>query len=156
MGRENFAKIPNGTPGIEDRLPILWHYGVNTGRLTPSEFVALTSTNTARIFNIYPRKGVLREGADADIVVWDPRRKKTISVETDHQKVDFNVFEGREVQGAPLYTISNGVVKYADGKLHVEPGTGRHVDRPPFAPYLRAQQHWNDLNRIHPVDRVIA
>ncbi|HXD83712.1 MAG TPA: dihydropyrimidinase [Rudaea sp.] len=156
MGRENFAKIPNGTPGVEDRLAILWHYGVNMGRLTPSEFVALTSTNTARIFNIYPRKGVLREGADADIVVWDPKKKKTISVETDHQKVDFNVFEGRQVQGAPIYTVSNGVVKYADGKLHVEPGMGRHIDRPPFAPFLRAQQHWNDLNRIHPVDRAIV
>ncbi len=153
LGRDNFAKIPNGTPGVEDRMAMLWHHGVNMGRLTPSEFVAVTSANTARIFNVYPRKGSLHVGADADIVVWDPRRKKTISVETDHQNIDFNVFEGREVVGAPLYTVSNGIVKYADGKLHVEPGMGRYVERPPFAPFMRAQQTWNDAHRVRAVAR---
>ncbi|HET6632907.1 MAG TPA: dihydropyrimidinase [Rhodanobacteraceae bacterium] len=156
MGRENFARIPNGTPGVEDRMAILWHYGVNMGRLTPNEFVALTSTNAARIFNIHPRKGTLKVGADADMVVWDPTRKKTISVETQHQKVDFNVFEGKQVEGAPLYTISGGLVKYADGKLHVEPGMGRYVDRPPFAPFMRSEQRWNEARRPQPVERTPA
>lgn len=153
MGRENFAKIPNGTPGVEDRMAILWHHGVNMGRITPSEFVALTSTNAARIFNIHPRKGTLHVGADADIVVWDPRAKKTISVETQHQNVDFNVFEGRQVEGAPLYTVSQGIVKYADGKLHVEKGMGRYINRPPFAPFMRAEQKWNETNQPHAVAR---
>src|SRR5215210_5089276 len=78
-GMGNFAKIPNGTGGLEDRLPVLWTKGVATGRLTMNEFVAVTSTNIAKILNCYPKKGAIMEGADADIVVWDPRRKKTIS-----------------------------------------------------------------------------
>ena len=79
MGRNDFTKIPNGTGGLEDRMPVLWTYGVETGRLTPNEFVAVTSTNIARILNMYPRKGAILPGADADIVVWDPKANKTIS-----------------------------------------------------------------------------
>lgn len=153
LGRENFAKIPNGTSGVEDRLSMLWHHGVNTGRLTPNEFVAVTSTNAARIFNIYPKKGALKIGSDADIVVWNPQAKKRISVETHHQNIDFNVFEGQEVIGSPAYTISGGIVKYADGKLKVEQGMGHYVDRPPFAQYFGAAQRWNDMNRIQAVQR---
>ena len=108
MGRNDFTRIPNGTGGVEDRMAVLWHHGVGTGRLTPNEFVRVTSTNAAQIFNIYPRKGSISVGADADIVVWDPKGTRTISAKTHHQKVDFNIFEGMTVTGVPSHTISQG------------------------------------------------
>lgn len=138
MGRDDFTKIPNGTGGVEDRMAVLWHHGVNTGRLTPNEFVRVTSTNAAQIFNIYPRKGSIGVGADADLVVWDPKGTRTISAKTHHQKVDFNIFEGMSVTGIPSHTISQGKVVWADGKLDVERGKGRYIDRPNFAPYYAA------------------
>ncbi|QER45884.1 dihydropyrimidinase [Acidithiobacillus caldus] len=156
MGHTDFTKIPNGTAGVEDRMAVLWHHGVNTGRLTATDFVALTSTNAAKIFNIYPRKGAVQIGADADLVVWDPKRKKVISAETQHQQVDFNVFEGMEVEGSPLYTVSNGRLVYDDGKVLAQAGTGRYVSRPPFPPYLVAQQRYNDRHPPQKVQRAAA
>ncbi len=138
MGKDDFRMIPNGTGGVENRLEVLWHHGVNTGRLTMNEFVAVTSTNTAQIFNIYPRKGSISVGADADIVVWDPEATKTISAKTHHQNVDYNIFEGMEVKGCASHTISNGRLVYSDGKLDVERGAGRYIDRPPYADYYAA------------------
>ena len=137
-GKDDFRLIPNGTAGIENRLEVLWHHGVSTGKLTMNEFVRVTSTNAAQIFNIYPRKGSISVGADADIVVWDPQASKTISTKTDHQNVDFNIFEGMTVKGCASHTISQGNVVYADGKLNVERGAGRYIDRPVFAPYYTA------------------
>ena len=137
-GKDDFRLIPNGTAGIENRLEVLWHHGVGTGRLTMNEFVRITSTNAAQIFNIYPRKGSISAGADADIVVWDPQATKTISTQTDHQNVDHNIFEGMAVKGCASHTISQGKLVYADGELDVERGAGRYVDRPPFAPYYDA------------------
>jgi dihydropyrimidinase len=137
-GKDDFRLIPNGTGGIENRMEVLWHHGVSSGRLTMSEFVRVTSTNAAQIFNIYPRKGCIVAGADADIVVWDPEATKTISAKTHHQKVDYNIFEGMKVKGCASHTISQGKVVYADGKLDVERGAGRYVERPPFAPYYAA------------------
>jgi len=133
-GKDDFTKIPNGTGGVEDRMSVLWTHGVNTGRLTMQEFVAVTSTNTAQIFNIYPRKGRVAEGADADIVVWDPAASKTISKDTHKQNVDFNIFEGMQVTGLPVYTISNGKVTFNRGELQVEKGAGNYVKRPTSAP----------------------
>jgi dihydropyrimidinase len=101
MGVGDFTKIPNGTGGLEDRLPVLWTKGVNTGRLTPNEFVAVTSTNIAKILNMYPKKGAIVVGADADIVLWDPERSKTISAGRQKSVIDYNVFEGIEVKGLP-------------------------------------------------------
>jgi dihydropyrimidinase len=138
MGREDFRKIPNGTGGVENRMEVLWHHGVNTGRLTMNEFVRVTSANAAQIFNIYPRKGSVSVGADADLVVWDPEASKTISAKTHHQNVDVNIFEGMTVKGCPSYTISNGKVVYANGELRVEKGAGTYVNRPPYAPYYDA------------------
>ncbi|MDR0201882.1 MAG: dihydropyrimidinase [Delftia acidovorans] len=140
MGRDNFAKIPNGTGGVEERLAVIWDAGVNTGRLTPSEFVAITSANTARLFNIYPRKGLVGVGADADLVVWDPAATHTLSVKTQHSKGDYNIFEGRTVQGMPSHTISQGVVAYAQGDLRAERGRGRYIKRPAFGPNFDAVQ----------------
>ncbi|MDH0772691.1 dihydropyrimidinase [Delftia tsuruhatensis] len=140
MGRDNFAKIPNGTGGVEERLAVIWDAGVNTGRLTPSEFVAITSANTAKLFNIYPRKGLVGVGADADLVVWDPAATHTLSVKTQHSKGDYNIFEGRTVQGMPSHTISQGVVAYAQGNLRAEMGKGRYIKRPAFGPNFDAVQ----------------
>ena len=137
-GKDDFRLIPNGTAGIENRMEVLWHHGVGTGRLTMNEFVKVTSTNAAQIFNIYPRKGSISVGADADIVVWDPAATKTISAKTHHQKVDYNIFEGMTVTGCASHTISRGKLVYAGGKLDVERGAGRYVDRPPFASYYQA------------------
>jgi dihydropyrimidinase len=92
IGRTDFTKIPNGTGGLEDRLPVLWTAGVNTGRLTKEEFVAVTSTNCARILSIYPKKGTVAVGSDADLVIWDPKAAKTISVQKQISRIDYNVF----------------------------------------------------------------
>ncbi|HUC69296.1 MAG TPA: dihydropyrimidinase [Stellaceae bacterium] len=138
MGRDDFTKIPNGTGGVEDRMQVLWHHGVNTGRLTPNEFVAATSANAAKIFNIYPRKGVIAAGSDADLVVWDPKRTRRISAKTHHQKIDFNIFEGMEVEGVNVVTVSQGKILWRDGELRSVKGAGRYVDRPPFPAYYTA------------------
>ena len=131
MGKDNFTQIPNGTGGLEERLKILWHFGVNTGRLTPNEFVAVTSANVAKIFNIYPRKGAIAVGSDADLVVWDPEKKKTITAKKQLSVIDYNVFEGIEVTGLPRYTLSRGDVVFEGGKVKSEDGRGRFVERPP-------------------------
>jgi dihydropyrimidinase len=131
-GADDFTRIPNGCGGVEERMAVIWDAGVNTGKLTPSEFVKVTSTNAAQIFNMYPRKGVIAVGADADIVVWDPAGTKTLSAATQHSKGGFNIFEGRTVRGIPSTTIAAGKVVYANGDLRAEAGAGRHIDRPAF------------------------
>ncbi len=140
MGHNDFTQIPNGTGGVEDRMHVLWHHGVNSGRLTLNEFVAITSTNAAKIFNIYPRKGSISVGADADIAIWDPTKERTISKDTHHQNVDYNIFEGMTVQGVNTVTISQGKVVYQDGDVRTERGVGRYIDRPCFAPYYDAMK----------------
>jgi dihydropyrimidinase len=132
LGLDDFTKIPNGCGGVEDRLHVLWHLGVNGGRLTPEQFVALTSANAAKVFNLSPRKGVLAAGADADLIVLDPARSKTISAATQHQNTDFSVWEGLQVKGAIIHTLARGRHIWADGDLRVKPGWGRYLARPPF------------------------
>ncbi len=156
MGRTDFTKIPNGTGGVEDRMAILWHYGVGTGRLTPNEFVRVTSANAAQIFNIYPRKGSVSVGADADLVVWDPKATRTISAKTHQQKVDYNIFEGMTVQGVATHTISQGNVVWADGKLDAKRGAGRYIPRPTFAPVFEAVRRQAELKAPRAVPRVAA
>ena len=153
MGKDDFRGIPNGTAGVENRMEVLWHHGVSTGRLTMNEFVRVTSTNAAQIFNIYPRKGSISVGADADIVVWDPAASKTISAKTHHQNVDFNIFEGMTVTGCASHTISQGKVVYADGELRVTRGAGRYINRPPYASYYDAIQKQVELAKPQPVER---
>ncbi|PCI64618.1 MAG: dihydropyrimidinase [Kordiimonadales bacterium] len=152
-GKDDFTLIPNGTAGIEDRLAALWTHGVNTGKLTPEEFVAVTSANSAKIFNIYPRKGTIQVGSDADIVVWDPEATKVISKKTHHQNIDFNIFEGMEVKGLPSHTISGGRLLYADGELRAERGTGSYVKRPAFQPIFHALEKKAQASKPVPVRR---
>jgi dihydropyrimidinase len=133
-GRNDFTKIPNGCGGVEDRMAVIWDEGVNSGKLTPSEFVRVTSANAAQIFNIYPRKGLIAAGSDADIVVWDPEGSRTISAKTQFAKGGFNVFEGRTVKGIPSTTVAAGKVVFHRGDLRAVEGAGRHIDRPAFAP----------------------
>jgi len=137
-GKDDFSLIPNGTAGIEDRMAVLWTHGVTTGKLTPEEFVDVTSTNAAKIFNIHPRKGSIQVGADADIVIWDPELSKTISAKTHHQNIDFNIFEGMQVKGLPSHTISMGEIKYANGQLMAKKGSGTYIKRPAFHPIFDA------------------
>jgi dihydropyrimidinase len=144
MGRQSFTQIPNGCGGVEDRMRVVWDAGVNSGRLTRSEFVAVTSANTARLFNLYPRKGCIVEGADADIALWDPQASYTIRRATQKSKGDFNIFEGRAVKGNVTHTVAQGRVVFAEGELRVTRGAGRYVKRPAFganftAAALRAQ-----------------
>ena len=137
-GKDDFSKIPNGCGGIEERMAVIWNAGVNTGRLTRSEYVAITSANAAKLFNIYPQKGCITAGADADMVVWDPEGSKTISVNTQHSKVDVNIFEGITVRGIPSHTISQGRVVYTNGELRAERGSGRYIKRPAFGTNFQA------------------
>ena len=132
LGVDDFMRIPNGCGGVEDRLHALWHLGVNGARITPEQFVALTSANAARVFNLWPRKGSLEVGADADVVVLDPARTRTLSARTQHQRTDFSVWEGREIRGVVVHTLSRGRHVWADGDLRAEPGWGRYLPRPPF------------------------
>ena len=152
-GKEDFRKIPNGTGGVEDRMGILWHHGVGTGRLTPTQFVAATSTNCAKIFNVWPKKGTIAPGSDADIVVWDPNLTRTISASTHHQNIDFNIYEGMEITGNAAVTLSRGRVVWRDGQLSTERGTGRYVNRPPFADFWAAQNKRNLMAMPGPVQR---
>ena len=152
-GKDDFRLTPNGTAGIENRMEVLWHHGVNTGLLNMNEFVKLTSTNAAQIFNIYPRKGSISVGADADIVVWDPEATKTISAKTHHQNIDFNIFEGMKVKGCASHTISAAKVVYANGELKVERGAGRYIERPAYASFYQGLDTQAEINKPKSVNR---
>lgn len=154
MGLNDFTQIPNGTGGVEDRLSVLWTRGVETGRITPEEFVAVTSTNIAKILNIYPRKGALVPGADADIVVWDPKISKTISANSQKSIIDYNVFEGIEVTAQARYTLSRGDVIWSWGQnSQPQPGRGRFVPRPAFSSAAAALSKWKALNTPRKIER---
>ena len=152
-GVGDFTKIPNGTGGLEDRMPVLWTAGVNTGRLTMNEFVAVTSTNIAKILNMYPRKGAIVEGADADIVVWDPKKKKVISAKKQQSVIDYNVFEGMEVTGLPRYVLTRGHLSVHDGKVDAKPGHGEFVGRQPHMPVNAALSKWKEVVAPRKVER---
>jgi len=140
MGKDDFRQIPNGVNGVEDRMSVIWEKGVHTGKMDPCRFVAVTSTTAAKVFNIYPQKGTIAQGSDADIIVWDPSATRTISAKTHHQAVDFNIFEGMTVHGVTLVTITRGKVAYDCGVLREEQGSGRYIPRNPFAPYVYNKQ----------------
>ena len=131
MGRDDFTRIPNGIPSIEDRINLLWTHGVKTGRLTLQQFVAVASTNAAKIFDLWPRKGVIQPGADADLVLYDPSYRGTISAQTQTQAVDYNAFEGWPIEGRPAVVTVRGEVAVRDGTFCGTVGRGRFLKRVP-------------------------
>jgi dihydropyrimidinase len=136
MGKDDFSKIPNGGPGIENRLHMLHHFGAREGRFSLNRMVELLSTNPARFFGLYPRKGTIAAGSDADIVVFDPEKPHTISASTHHSNVDYNLFEGTEVRGAPDVVLVRGQVIVENDELVAEPGAGQFVRRARFGEQL--------------------
>jgi dihydropyrimidinase len=131
LGKENFTKIPNGLPGVGDRLPVMWTYGVRAGRITPNQFVALTSSNPARIFGLYPQKGALLPGSDADIVIWDPERRITYGIDYAHHRTDYNLFENWELVGYPEKVFLRGRLIVDGDQWLGRPGTGHYLYRQP-------------------------
>ena len=152
-GVGDFRKIPNGTGGLEDRMPLLWTNGVETGRLTMNEFVAATSTNIAKALNMYPRKGAILEGADADIVVLDPNREKTITHSAQQSAIDYNVFEGFTVRGLPRFTLTRGYVAIEENEIRTREGHGKFVPREPFSATNQALSKWKALTSPRKVIR---
>jgi dihydropyrimidinase len=128
-GRGDFSKIPNGAPGIETRLMLLWDSGVRTGRLTAERFVEVMAEAPARLFGLWPRKGAIAAGADADIVVWNPERQVTLSASTHHMRVDYSLYEGRTVTGAPEVVLSRGEIIVERGAFLGRRGRGRFLKR---------------------------
>ncbi|KAA0676241.1 dihydropyrimidinase [Roseomonas genomospecies 6] len=122
-----FSKVPNGIPGVETRLPLLFSAGVGEGRITLEQFVALTSANPARLYGLYPRKGTIAVGSDADVALWDPQREVTISNALLHHNVDYTPYEGIRVTGWPVLTLSRGAVVQRDGTLTAQPGHGQFL-----------------------------
>ncbi len=131
LGRDDFSKIPNGAPGIETRMSLVHDGGVRTGKISWNRFVELTSTSPAKIFGLFPRKGTIAPGSDADLVVFDPNRKQTLSAKTLHMKVDYNPYEGREVTGVSDTVLSRGKVVVENGKFTGRAGAGSFLKRSP-------------------------
>lgn len=129
LGKDDFTKIPNGGPGIENRMQLIHHHGVNAGRITLNRFVEITSTAPARIFGMYPRKGTIAEGSDADVVLWDPKAKYTISAATHHMRVDYSMFEGFEVVGNARQVYSRGELIVENGRYVSKIGRGNYLRR---------------------------
>lgn len=129
MGKDDFSKIPNGHPAIEHRMELLYSEGVHKGRISPQKFVEVTSTNPARIFGMYPRKGCIAVGSDADLVIFDPNENHTISVESHHMNVDYSAYEGWEVTGKCKHVILRGKQAIKNGKVMVEKGYGAFIKR---------------------------
>ena len=129
LGKDDFTKIPNGLPGIEDRLPVMWTCGVRTGKITPNQFVAYNSTNPAKIFGLYPRKGALQAGSEADIVIWNPEKKVTYGVAQSHQRTDYSLYEGWELTGMPEKVLLRGKLIVEDDKWLGKAGDGLFLKR---------------------------
>ena len=138
LGKDDFSKIPNGGPGLENRLHMIHHFGVGEGRITLNRMVELLATNPAKLFGLYPRKGTIAPGSDADLVIFDPSKRKTITVADQHSKTDYNLYEGTEVSGDVDTVLVRGTVVVDDGELRVEPGFGEFVERAKFGGELHA------------------
>jgi dihydropyrimidinase len=129
LGKDDFTKIPNGLPGVEDRLPVMWTCGVRSGKITPHQFVAYNSTNPAKIFGLYPRKGALLAGSDADIVIWGPEKKVTYGIAVAHQRTDYNLYEGWELTGMPEKVFLRGKLIVDGDRWLGKAGDGQFLKR---------------------------
>jgi dihydropyrimidinase len=129
LGRDDFSKIPNGAPGLENRLQMIHSFGVSEGRITLNRMVELLATNPAKLFGLYPRKGTIAVGSDADLVVFDPEKRLTITAASQRSRSDYNLFEGTEVTGSPEVVLVRGTIVVENGELKVEPGHGQFVKR---------------------------
>ena len=138
MGKDDFSKIPNGGPGLENRLHMIHEFGVRAGRISLTRMVELLATAPAKLFGLYPRKGTIAVGSDADLVIFDPERKHTISAATHHSKSDYNLYEGTEVTGSPEIVLLRGTVLVENGELVAAPGVGQFVPRARFGEQLVA------------------
>ncbi|HEU5213427.1 MAG TPA: dihydropyrimidinase, partial [Gaiellaceae bacterium] len=138
MGRDDFSKIPNGAPGLENRLHMLHEFGVRGGRVSLNRLVELRATNPAKLFGLYPRKGTIAVGSDADIVVFDPEKRHTISAATQHSKSDYNLYEGTTVTGSPEVVLLRGKVLVDGDELVAQPGVGQFIPRARFGKQLTA------------------
>ena len=139
LGKDDFSKIPNGGPGIENRLHMLHHFGVREGRMSMNHLVDLCCTQPAKLFGLFPRKGTIAVGSDADIVVWDSDKPLTLSAKTHHTNVDYNLFEGTEVIGAPELVMLRGQVIVDGDELVASPGAGQFLRRARFGESLAPQ-----------------
>ncbi|HEY8236724.1 MAG TPA: dihydropyrimidinase [Gaiellaceae bacterium] len=137
IGKDDFSKIPNGGPGLENRLQMIHEFGVRGGRISLNRMVELLSTNPAKLFGLYPRKGTIAVGSDADIVVFDPEKRVTISASTHHSKTDYNLFEGTEVTGVPQVVLLRGNLLVENDELVASPGVGQFIARAKFGKELR-------------------
>jgi dihydropyrimidinase len=137
IGKDDFSKIPNGGPGLENRLQMIHEFGVRGGRISLNRMVELLSTNPAKLFGLYPRKGTIAVGSDADIVVFDPEKRVTITAATQHSKTDYNLYEGTEVTGTPELVLLRGNVLVEGDELVAQPGIGQFVARAKFGGELR-------------------
>jgi dihydropyrimidinase len=129
MGRDDFSKIPNGAPGVENRVPLIYQGGVVENRISLNRFVELTSTAAAKMFGLFPRKGTIAVGSDADIVIFDPDKEQTLSVETQHMNVDYNTYEGKRIRGVVETVLSRGRVVIENGEYKGKPGDGQFLKR---------------------------
>jgi dihydropyrimidinase len=136
LGKDDFTKIPNGLPCVGDRMPVLWTYGVGSGKITANQFVALTCTNPARLFGMYPQKGTLLPGADADIVIWDPHKQVKYGVAHAQHRTDYNLFEGWELKGYPEKVFLRGRLIVDQERWLGKAGMGQFIKRAPFAHIL--------------------